>query len=80
MPTKLAVLPAGFAVRVHENVNTSPFASLLALASSVTDVPATTFWAVPALATGAAFATDATTETVEALLLGDVPESVERMS
>src|SRR5512139_735345 len=45
-------------------VSGSPLASLLALPSSVTTEPATTFWDGPALATGGAFAAEAVTVTV----------------
>ena len=65
----VAVLPAGRLVRVQAYVSASPFASELALPSSVTNDPVVTFWAVPAFATGATLATAAVTVTVVPVLL-----------
>ena len=65
----IAVLPAGLLVNDQLYVNTSPFASLLLLPFKVTRFPAVIFCATPAFATGAAFATDALTVTVETVLL-----------
>lgn len=51
---KVAVLPDGLVVSDHALVKGSLLASELALPSSVTTVPTTTFCATPAFATGAA--------------------------